>query len=165
MRIPYKGKLIKTASPTGGKAGKGLNKTSTIQVFDPKETRLDKQIRYNVGDPKSLLKAIQKSKDWIDGKKIDERGGARPGAGIRKNKLEEGEATPLYLDKTTRDIFSDLGDGDRSKGARRAAKIASDLAENPFRDKTLRCSGCGELKIEELIYCTKCGTDLPKEEK
>lgn len=25
----------------------------------------------------------------------------------------------------------------------------------------LRCPGCGELKIEERIYCTNCGTWLP----
>ena len=24
------------------------------------------------------------------------------------------------------------------------------------------CPGCGELKIEETIYCTNCGTDLPR---
>ena len=24
------------------------------------------------------------------------------------------------------------------------------------------CPGCGELKVEELVHCTKCGTFLPR---
>lgn len=169
-RSLYKGKIIKTANPTGGKAGKGFNKTSTIQVLEPSGDMLTlvKQIRYKVGDSASLETAIKKARDFIDGKKTDTRGGSRPGSGMKEGqkkskKLEEGEFTPLYLDKPTRDIFSDLGAGDRSKGARRAAKIAQKLAGSPFKQEPgIVCPGCGELKVEELIHCTNCGTYLPR---
>jgi len=32
----------------------------------------------------------------------------------------------------------------------------------PKKERSLRCPGCGELKLEEKIYCTNCGTDLPR---
>lgn len=101
-------------------------------------------------------------------RKNNKRGGARVGSGMKRGqkktkKLEDGSPTLLYLDKPTRDIFSDLGAGDRSKGARRAAKIASDLAGSPFKQEPgIVCPGCGELKVEELIHCTNCGTYLPR---
>lgn len=126
MEEKYKGKIIKTANPTGGKAGKGYNITSTVQVIDPSDYALKKQVRFKVGDRESLRRAWQKAKDFIDGKP-PQRGGARPGAGIRKDPLEEGEPTQLHLDKSTRKTFADLGKGNRSLGARRAAEIVREV--------------------------------------
>lgn len=139
MRSVYKGMIIKTASPTGGKAGKGFNKTSTVQVIDPAEWMLKKQIRFIVGDRESIKRAWKKAKDFIDGKTIDDRGGAREGAGIRKEPLEGGEFTVSWLDAPTRETMETLGNGNRSKGIRRAAKIVSklprDLIDKLLKDK------------------------------
>lgn len=55
---------IKYANPTGGKAGKGFNKTSTIQVMDDMNCMV-KQFRYNVGDAESENKALNKAKEYI----------------------------------------------------------------------------------------------------
>lgn len=53
-------------------------------------------------------------------------GGKRQGAGLRKcKKLSGGKLTPLYLDDVTRAIFSALGNGNMSEGARLAGEIAS----------------------------------------
>lgn len=65
-------------------------------------------------------------------RKNNKRGGARIGSGMKRGqkktkKLEGGGFTPLYLDKSTRDTFTDLGEGNLSKGARRAAKIVREL--------------------------------------
>lgn len=122
----YKGKLIKTARPTGGKAGKHLNKTSTVQVLDPVESILLKQIRFDVGDLASFESAWDRAKDFIDGKET-KRGGARPGAGIRREPLVGGKFRPTYLDDPTVEIFSELGEGNLSEGARRAAKVVSQI--------------------------------------
>ncbi len=58
---PYKGYRIKHANPTGGKAGKGCNKTSTIQVMDGSGRMLLKSVRYRVNDPKSRSEAVRKA--------------------------------------------------------------------------------------------------------
>lgn len=64
--MKYKGYTITTARPTGGKAGKGCNKTSTVQVFGPGGTTLEKQFRFKVGGTLSFDTAWQKAKDWVD---------------------------------------------------------------------------------------------------
>lgn len=58
--------VLKTASPTGGKAGKGLNKTSTVQVIDSREMILLKHFRFKVGDPASLARAWAKAWKFYD---------------------------------------------------------------------------------------------------
>jgi len=62
--MKYHGYTIDTARPTGGKAGKGRNKTSTVQVFGP--DMMLKQFRYKVGGTLSFDTAWQKAKDWVD---------------------------------------------------------------------------------------------------
>lgn len=49
--ITHKGFQIATASSTGGKAGRGHNKTSTVQVRWPQNGgyTIEKQIRFKVG--------------------------------------------------------------------------------------------------------------------
>ncbi len=66
MREEYKGFLIKTAKPTGGKAGKGRNKTTTLMVFDPVEGLLLKLFRYTLGDLQSYYSARVKAYDYIE---------------------------------------------------------------------------------------------------
>ena len=56
---------IKHARPTGGKAGKGHNKTSTIQVFDNETNCIVKQFRYSVDSTVSWKKALAKAKDYL----------------------------------------------------------------------------------------------------
>lgn len=66
--MTYKGFEIADSSG-GGKAGKGLNKTATIQVrerLQPPNYLLRKQIRYTVGDPTSRFRAVQKAREFID---------------------------------------------------------------------------------------------------
>ena len=56
------------ARPTGGKAGKGNNKTSTVQVFDDTDTDcafLIKMFRFKVGDLQSYVKAKQKARTYV----------------------------------------------------------------------------------------------------
>ncbi len=50
---------IKKANPTGGKAGKGRNKTSTVQVLY--RSCVVKQFRYFVGDGKGFMDAWEKA--------------------------------------------------------------------------------------------------------
>ena len=52
---------------------------------------------------------------------------------------------------------------DENMGIREIAHAAWDGSRALSQDskKPLRCPGCGELKLEETLYCTKCGTDLP----
>jgi hypothetical protein len=66
--MKYKGYDI-CLSKGGGKAGKGFNKTGTVQVHEPFNSEsylLKKQIRYSVGDPTSLDKAMQKARAFVD---------------------------------------------------------------------------------------------------
>lgn len=67
-RLRVNGLDIRNAINSGGKAGKGNNVTSTVQVLrtvgDPKGlhfTQLEKHFRYTVGDTNSLNKAIAKA--------------------------------------------------------------------------------------------------------
>ena len=64
------GKLytIKLPIQSGGKAGKGYNKTSTIQVIYEGMLAV-KQIRYKVGDHESKMAAIKKALEYVVGKK------------------------------------------------------------------------------------------------
>lgn len=59
----YRGLTIRTPT-SGGKAGYGCNKTSTVQVIHCNQ--LEKQIRFIVGDKESLRKATLKAMRWID---------------------------------------------------------------------------------------------------
>lgn len=63
----YKGYIIHKPD-TGGKAGKGFNKTSTLQVRKPVLSGyLQKaKFRFLVGDAESETKAIENAKKWID---------------------------------------------------------------------------------------------------
>jgi len=58
---------IKLPIQSGGKAGKGYNKTSTIQVMY--EYFLVKQIRYTVADHNSKMEALKKAISYAIGEK------------------------------------------------------------------------------------------------
>jgi hypothetical protein len=66
--MKYKGYEITTASQRGGKAGRGRNKTTTLQVREPASGGylLKKQIRYRVGDAHGYGGALHKAKLWVD---------------------------------------------------------------------------------------------------
>lgn len=66
QKRPDKGVVIKTAKQTGGKAGKGYNKTSTIQVIHLESGMLLKQYRFNMDDPMSLNAAYSKADSFVD---------------------------------------------------------------------------------------------------
>jgi hypothetical protein len=53
--------LATLAQQTGGKAGKGFNKTSSIQVYDMNLPRIVKQFRFKVNDSDSFHKASEKA--------------------------------------------------------------------------------------------------------
>lgn len=62
--MKYKGYTICNARPTGGKAGKGCNKTSTVQIF--KDNMLMKAFRFRVGEVESYVVAKNRAKEWVD---------------------------------------------------------------------------------------------------
>ncbi len=66
--MDYKGYVIRQADSAGGKAGRGHNKTSTIQVREPMPDGylLKKSFRWRVADRNSLNKAIEKAKKYVD---------------------------------------------------------------------------------------------------
>lgn len=68
MRHYYLGHVIKHARQTGGKAGKGRNRTSTVQVLKEigEYDVLVKHFRYVVGDRESELRAFRKAVEHID---------------------------------------------------------------------------------------------------
>ena len=68
-RATYMGLVIQHPNQSGGKAGKGCNKTSTIQVMNAERTMLLKQVRYTVGDPESQKKAVIKACKFIEEQK------------------------------------------------------------------------------------------------
>lgn len=69
----YRGYEYYFANPTGGKAGKGRNKTSTIRVFDG--DRIVKQQRYTcLSTTRGAAWAIRRIQAWID-KQIESKGG------------------------------------------------------------------------------------------
>lgn len=49
---------------TGGKAGKGRNKTGTVQVR--KDGFIKKQFRFKTNDRASSAKAFKKARDWME---------------------------------------------------------------------------------------------------
>ena len=60
---------IVEARKTGGKAGNGRNKTSTIQVIEivgNKGYNILKQFRFNLMDESSKQKAKQKAKEYVN---------------------------------------------------------------------------------------------------
>lgn len=57
---------IRLARQTGGKAGKGHNKTSTVQVFQ--DSMIVKQFRFLTNDPESLKRATEKAKTFVQSK-------------------------------------------------------------------------------------------------
>ena len=67
--IPYKGYVIAEANERGGKAGRGQNRTSTIQVREPLQGDnylLKKQVRYTTVSSASKEGAIRTAKEYID---------------------------------------------------------------------------------------------------
>jgi len=62
--LKYKGYIVKPASPTGGKAGRGYNKTSTIQIIE--NMCVIKAFRFKMNDFNSRAQAVQKAKSFID---------------------------------------------------------------------------------------------------
>lgn len=63
LPIEYKDFIIKKAKSTGGKAGKGKNKTSTIQVV--KNNQVLKQFKYSLFKQHKLFSAIGKAKYYV----------------------------------------------------------------------------------------------------
>jgi len=61
------GYTIKLAKQSGGKAGKGYNKTSTIQVMDDNNC-IKKAFRYNIGSSESYYTAYDKAVHYAKGK-------------------------------------------------------------------------------------------------
>jgi hypothetical protein len=68
IKMHYKGMIIKAANQTGGKAGKGFNKTSTIQVIEPHSSYslMKKHFRFEVGNQISMKAAFDKAIAFID---------------------------------------------------------------------------------------------------
>ena len=64
--------IINQARTTGGKAGKGRNKTSTIRVLE--DNRILKQFRFKVGDFSNRDVAIRKAVSFIDNVKAPAKG-------------------------------------------------------------------------------------------
>ena len=72
-QVKYKGYLIRQASPTGGKAGKGCNRTSSVSVSNLNITPAGSDgrpfgttIRFTVGDEASRRRAWEKAVAWIN---------------------------------------------------------------------------------------------------
>ena len=71
--MKYKGYDIKGANPSGGKAGRGCNKTTTIQVLEPLGADgsylLKKSFSFNTQDRMAeqlRIVAVAKAKKFID---------------------------------------------------------------------------------------------------
>jgi hypothetical protein len=60
---------IRLARPSGGKAGKGHNKTSTVQVWYD-NCMVVKQIRFTVREHETKMNAIEKAISYVSGQKI-----------------------------------------------------------------------------------------------
>lgn len=60
--------IIRRAKRTGGKAGKGYNKTSTIQVLEVHEDYYVKlaQFRFKTDDIESYYAAIDKARQYVE---------------------------------------------------------------------------------------------------
>lgn len=66
LRLHYKGFTILSAKRTGGKAGKGQNKTSTVQIFECGESTMQKSFRFRMYSYASYEDAIIRAKTYID---------------------------------------------------------------------------------------------------
>jgi hypothetical protein len=71
--MTYKGFEIIPASPTGGKAGRGCNKTSSLQVFKVGGNSILKQFRFNVSDGLSIKRATAKAMLFADNAQLTGR--------------------------------------------------------------------------------------------
>lgn len=60
---------IRLARPSGGNAGKGHNKTSTVQVWYD-NCLVVKQIRFTVREHETKMNAIEKAIAYVAGKKV-----------------------------------------------------------------------------------------------
>jgi hypothetical protein len=59
---------IQRSSPRGGKAGRGFNKSGTVQVIEPignGRYLLVAQFRYSTGNNDQILKAMSKAQLWV----------------------------------------------------------------------------------------------------
>ena len=56
---------IINARPTGGRAGKGHNKTTSIQVIDTETRCIKAQFRYTLGFKMSRITAYMKAQDFV----------------------------------------------------------------------------------------------------
>lgn len=67
--VIYKGYTITDARPTGGKAGRGRNRTTTLQVREEMNGGylLRTSIRYAAGDKAARAVAVRKAKALVDG--------------------------------------------------------------------------------------------------
>ncbi len=73
--MEYKGYIIVESNSRGGKAGRGYNKTVSIQVREwlsidrntgEKIYSVVKHFSFPVGDTSKRIKAIDKAKAWVD---------------------------------------------------------------------------------------------------
>lgn len=66
--IEYKGYIIVESNERGGKAGRGFNKTKTLQVRENNGNGflIKKQVTFTVGDSDSYSKAEDKCRKYID---------------------------------------------------------------------------------------------------
>lgn len=66
----YKGFKFRHSLNTGGKAGKGSNKTRSIHVTSLMHGRY---FSYSLEDPNGWAKAVVKAKNWVDKIRDNER--------------------------------------------------------------------------------------------
>lgn len=64
----YNGYTIRRSGERGGKAGRGKNKTATIQVLDGEF--LLKQFKFEVGDDESFERARLKAINFVDSQSL-----------------------------------------------------------------------------------------------
>lgn len=64
----YKGLEVCRSDSRGGKAGRGKNKTATVQVREPIRNGwiIKKQFRFEVGNTESYVAAEQKAWQYVD---------------------------------------------------------------------------------------------------
>lgn len=91
----HRGKKYKVKLPlqSGGKAGKGHNKTSTIQVMY-EDSMVVKQIRFIVRDHEGKMKAIRKAIEYVIGK-----------AKAREYFTEETDPVAVYKSRPPVDVY------------------------------------------------------------
>ncbi len=62
----YKGHAVRLAKPSGGKAGKGNNRTTTLQVYGPAGGCILAAFRFILANPETHKAAARKARDFID---------------------------------------------------------------------------------------------------